>query len=142
MGVLRHNADGGIIISASHNPAQWNALKLLNGTSEFMTAAEGKEMIAISDSGEFNYKMYDEIGSISEDNDLLEYHIEEILKLDYIDPEIIRSAKLSVAVDAVNGAGSVGVPLLLENLELKRFIQFIALQTDYFHITQNHYLSI
>jgi phosphomannomutase len=116
MGVLRHNADGGIIISASHNPAQWNALKLLNGTSEFMTASEGKEMIAISDSGEFNYKMYDEIGSISEDNDLLEYHIEEILKLDYIDPEIIRAAKLSVAVDAVNGAGSVGVPLLLEKL--------------------------
>lgn len=116
MGVLKHNADGGIIISASHNPAQWNALKLLNGTSEFMTAEEGKEMIAISDSGQFNYKQYDEIGSISEDNDLLEYHIDEILKLDYINPDTIRSAKLSVAVDAVNGAGSEGVPLLLEKL--------------------------
>lgn len=116
MGVLRHNADGGIIISASHNPAQWNALKLLNGTSEFMTADEGKEMIAIADSGKFAYKMYDEIGTISEDNDLLDYHIEEILKLEYINPETIRSANLSVAVDAVNGAGSVGVPLLLEKL--------------------------
>jgi len=116
MGVLKHKANGGIIISASHNPAQWNALKLLNGTSEFMTAAEGKKMIAISDSGAFNYKMYDEIGIITEDNDLLEYHIEEILKLEYIQPDKIRSAKLSVAVDAVNGAGSVGVPLLLEKL--------------------------
>ena len=121
MGVLRHNADGGIIISASHNPAQWNALKLLNGTSEFMTADEGKEMITIADSGKFAYKMYDEIGTISEDNDLLDYHIEEILKLEYINPETIRSANLSVAVDAVNGAGSVGVPLLLEKLGVETF---------------------
>lgn len=116
MGVLRHNAAGGIIISASHNPAQWNALKLLNGTSEFMTAEEGKEMIAISDSGKFSYKMYDKIGTVTEETDLLDYHIEEILKLEYINPEIIKAANLSVAVDAVNGAGSVGVPLLLEKL--------------------------
>lgn len=116
MGVLRHKAAGGIIISASHNPAQWNALKLLNGTSEFMTAEEGKEMIAISDSGKFSYKMYNEIGTVTEEIDLLEYHIEEILKLEYIKPEIIKAANLSVAVDAVNGAGSVGVPLLLKKL--------------------------
>lgn len=116
MGVLKHKAAGGIIISASHNPAQWNALKLLNGTSEFMTAEEGKEMIAISESGKFSYKMYDEIGTVTEEDDLLDYHINEILKLDYINPEIIKSANLSVAVDAVNGAGSIGVPLLLEKL--------------------------
>ena len=116
MGVLRHKAAGGIIISASHNPAQWNALKLLNGSSEFMTAEEGKEMIAISESGKFSYKMYNEIGLVTEDNDLLEDHIDEILKLEYINPEVIKAAKLSVAVDAVNGAGSIGVPLLLEKL--------------------------
>ncbi len=116
MGVLRHKADGGIIISASHNPAQWNALKLLNSTSEFMTADQGKEMIAIADKGEFNYKMYNEIGSISEDNDLLQYHIEQILALPYINPEVIKKADLSVAVDAVNGAGSDAVPMLLEQL--------------------------
>lgn len=116
MGVLRHNADGGIIISASHNPAQWNALKLLNGTSEFMTAEQGKEMIAIADSGEFSYQQYDGIGSIREDNDLLDYHIQKILDLPFIDAEKVKSANLSVAVDAVNGAGSVGVPLLLEKL--------------------------
>lgn len=116
MGVLRHNADGGIIISASHNPAQWNALKLLNGTSEFMTAEQGKEMIAIADSGEFSYQQYDGIGSIREDNDLLDYHIQKILDLPFINAEKVKSANLSVAVDAVNGAGSVGVPLLLEKL--------------------------
>jgi phosphomannomutase len=116
MGVLKHKAAGGIIISASHNPAQWNALKLLNSTSEFMTGDEGKEMIAISESGKFAYKMYDEIGTITEDKDLLEYHINEILKLDYIDPEAIKRANLSVAVDAVNGAGSEGVPQLLQKL--------------------------
>lgn len=116
MGVLRHKAAGGIIISASHNPAEWNALKLLNGTSEFMTAEEGREMIAISESGNFSYKMYDEIGAVTKDNDLLEYHIDEILKLEYIKPDIIKAANLSVAVDAVNGAGSIGVPFLLEKL--------------------------
>ena len=116
MGVLRHNADGGIIISASHNPAQWNALKLLNGTSEFMTAEQGKEMIDIADSGDFNYQQYGGIGSISTDDDLLDYHIQKILELPFIDTKKIKSANLSVAVDAVNGAGSDGVPLLLEKL--------------------------
>jgi len=119
MGVLKHNADGGIIISASHNPAEWNALKLLNSTSEFMTADQGKEMIAISESGKFDYKKYDEIGKISVDDSLLEYHVNEILNLPYIDPNIIRSANLSVAVDAVNGAGSEAVPMLLNKLGVK-----------------------
>jgi len=116
MGVLKHKAAGGIIISASHNPAEWNALKLLNGSSEFMTAEEGKEMIDISHSGEFSYKMYNEIGTVTEDMDLLEYHIQEILNLEYINPKTIREANLTVAVDAVNGAGSIAVPLLLEKL--------------------------
>ncbi len=116
MGVLKHNADGGIIISASHNPAEWNALKLLNSTSEFMTAEQGKEMIEISESREFDYKQYEEIGKITVDDSLLEHHINEILDLPFIEPEVIRSANLSVAVDAVNGAGSEAVPMLLEKL--------------------------
>ncbi len=116
MGVLKHNAAGGIIISASHNPAEWNALKLLNGKSEFMDAAEGKEMLAIADSGKFNYQPYDRIGKIHEDHDLLDHHIQEILALPYIDTEVIGNADLSVAVDAVNGAGSHAVPLLLKKL--------------------------
>ncbi|MBO6523845.1 MAG: phosphoglucosamine mutase [Balneolaceae bacterium] len=119
MGVLKYKAAGGIIISASHNPAQWNALKLLNSTSEFMDAVQGSEMIAVSENGKFNYKSYDSIGVSCDDDTLLDYHIEEILKLDYINPRLISEANLSVAVDAVNGAGSLAVPNLLEKLGVK-----------------------
>ncbi len=119
IGVLKYKAAGGIIISASHNPAQWNALKLLNSTSEFMDAVQGSDMIAVSESGKFNYQPYDKIGVSCEDDSLLDYHIDEILNLDYIDPDIIAGANLSVAVDAVNGAGSIAVPNLLEKLGVK-----------------------
>lgn len=116
MGVLKYKAAGGIIISASHNPAEWNALKLLNGTSEFMDAEQGSEMISINDSGKFNYQQYDAIGVECTDESLIDYHIQEILKLPFINADTIRNAKLSVAVDAVNGAGSISVPKLLEAL--------------------------
>ncbi|MFV1884345.1 MAG: phosphoglucosamine mutase [Balneola sp.] len=119
MGVLKYKAAGGIIISASHNPAQWNALKLLNSTSEFMDAVQGSEMIAISESGEFNYTSYDKIGVSCDDETLLDHHIDQILELEYINPEVIGEAGISVAVDAVNGAGSLAVPLLLEKLGVK-----------------------
>ncbi len=119
MGVLKYKAAGGIIISASHNPAEWNALKLLNGTSEFMDAEQGSEMISINDSGNFNYQQYDNIGVECTDESLIDYHIEEILTLPFINANIIREAKLSVAVDAVNGAGSISVPKLLEALGVK-----------------------
>jgi phosphomannomutase len=116
MGVLKYNAAGGIIISASHNPAEWNALKLLNSTSEFMDAQQGAEMLLINERGDFNYQQYDKVGVDCEDETLLDHHIEKILELDLIDVETIKSAKLSVAVDAVNGAGSIAVPKLLEAL--------------------------
>ena len=119
MGVLKYKAAGGIIISASHNPAQWNALKLLNNTSEFMDAEQGKEMLEIANSGQFSYQPYDKIGQIREDSELLNYHIEQILDLPFIDTAKIASANFSVAVDAVNGAGSEGVPQLLEELGVK-----------------------
>lgn len=119
MGVLKYKAAGGIIISASHNPAQWNALKLLNSTSEFMDAVQGKEMIDISESGNFSYQPYDKVGSLTTDTELLNYHIQEIINLPYISPSVIAAANLSVAVDAVNGAGSIGVPVLLEKLGVK-----------------------
>lgn len=119
MGVLKYKAAGGIIISASHNPAQWNALKLLNSTSEFMDAVQGTEMITISERGDFNYQSYDKIGVSCNDETLLDHHIEQILGLEFIDPKVIANANLSVAVDAVNGAGSLAVPLLLEKLGVK-----------------------
>ncbi len=120
MGVLKHKADGGIIISASHNPAEWNALKLLNNKSEFLDAEQGAEVISIAEGNEIKYQPYDKIGSISEDNSLLQYHIQKILELDYIDADLIASRDFSVAVDAVNGAGSEAIPLLLQQLGVKK----------------------
>ncbi|MEQ9310102.1 MAG: phosphoglucosamine mutase [Balneolaceae bacterium] len=120
MGVIKYKASGGIIISASHNPAEWNALKLLNSTSEFMDAVQGSEMIAISESGEFNYQPYDKIGKLNTDENLLQDHIQAILDLPYIDTELIKSLDISVAIDAVNGAGSLAVPMLLEQLGVSK----------------------
>jgi phosphomannomutase len=119
MGVLKHKAAGGIIISASHNPAEWNALKLLNEKSEFLDADQGKKVIEISESGEFNYQPFDKIGKITEDPDMLDDHIQEILDLPYINADEIASKNFSVAVDAVNGAGSEALPKLLGKLGVK-----------------------
>lgn len=116
MAVLDHKADGGIILTASHNPEQWNALKLLNHKSEFLDSEQGSKVIEISESGKFAWKEYNEIGSLSFDDEAIPKHIDQILNLPYIDKELISSAKFTVAVDAVNGAGSLALPLLLETL--------------------------
>lgn len=116
MGVLKYKAAGGIIISASHNPAEWNALKLLNSTSEFMDAQQGAVMLQINESGDFNYQQHDKVGVECNDETVLDYHIEQILDLPFINTDEIRSAHLTVAVDAVNGAGSIAIPKLLEAL--------------------------
>lgn len=117
MGVLRHNAAGGIVISASHNPAQWNALKLLNTKSEFLDASEGEKVMEIVNSAEGPaYVGYDKIGSVTVDNTLFDWHIDKVLELPYIDADVIRKANFRVAVDAVNGAGSVVIPALLTRL--------------------------
>lgn len=116
MGVLKHRADGGIIISASHNPAEWNALKLLNEKSEFLDAEQGKEVIEISERQSYRYLSYDKTGKVIRDNNLLEYHIDRILELPYIDAEKIASANFNIAIDPVNGTGAIALPRLLEKL--------------------------
>jgi phosphomannomutase len=116
MGVLKHEADGAIIISASHNPEEWNALKLLNAKSEFLDDSQGKKVIEISEDESYSYKQYDQIGTVTEDNDLLDYHIQKILDLPYIDSNLIASKDFSVAIDPVNGTGAVSLPKLLEAL--------------------------
>lgn len=119
MGVLRHQASGGIILTASHNPAQWNALKLLNDKSEFLDADQGSEVLNIAEKGTFSYQLFDAIGSITADETIQKYHIDEILKLPYIDADLIRKHGFTVAVDAVNGAASHSLPALLEELGAK-----------------------
>src|SRR6056297_1121719 len=98
MGVLRHEARGGIIISASHNPAEWNALKLLNGKSEFLDADQGKAVMDIAEKRNIAYKSYQELGSVSEDKDILLHHINKILDLPYIDKDLIAKHNFKVAL--------------------------------------------
>ena len=116
MGVLKHNAQGGIILTASHNPEEWNALKMLNEKSEFLDPRQGEEVLKLARDESFSYKKFDEIGSISEDEEILDYHIQKILDLPYIDAEKIKEKNYTVAVDAVNGAGSLALPALLKAL--------------------------
>ncbi len=116
MGVLRHKAAGGIIISASHNPAEWNALKLLNGKSEFLDVSQGAQVIRIARNHNLRYAGYQGIGRVFCDQTLVERHIDAILELPYIDAGRIASAGFRVALDAVNGAGSHAIPRLLERL--------------------------
>jgi len=116
MAVLKHDADGAIIISASHNPAEWNALKLLNGKSEFLDAEEGEKVIQISDEQSYAYQKYDRVGEVSTDDEALNYHIQKILNLPYIDKELIESQNFTIALDPVNGTGAIGIPALLEAL--------------------------
>jgi len=116
MGVLKHNAKGGLIITASHNPEQWNALKMLNGKSEFLSPKQGEKVLEIAKKKKFEYCTYDAIGSVRIDDSLISYHIQKILELPYIDADLIRKRKFTVAVDAVNGAGSNALPALLKEL--------------------------
>ena len=116
MGVLRHDASGGIIISASHNPSEWNALKLLNSKSEFLDAVQGEQVIEISEQGDFSYRKHNEVGKVLDDHQALEHHIEQILMLPYIDADKIASRNFSVAIDPVNGTGAIALPRLLERL--------------------------
>lgn len=116
MSVLQHKANGGIIISASHNPAQWNALKLLNSKSEFLDASQGSEVIRIAQEKAYTFSDYSTIGKRIVDNQAVKAHINAILALPYINAETIKKANFSVALDAVNGAGSESIPALLEAL--------------------------
>ncbi|MFC2119667.1 phosphoglucosamine mutase [Bacteroidota bacterium] len=108
------NADGGIAISASHNPNEWNALKLLNSTGQFMTPEENKTMLDNLDGDESNYKRWDEIGKISLYSEGMQNHVNAVLSMKYIDIEAIRKRKFNVLVDCVNGAGAYVIPQLLK----------------------------
>ncbi len=115
MAVLAEEATGGIILSASHNPPQWNALKLLNEKGEFLSADEGEEVIAIADANEAVTVGYDAIGGVRA-QDYLDDHIEQILELDFIDPGPIADQDFEVIVDGINSVGSIAVPKLLQAL--------------------------
>lgn len=116
MAVITHKADGGIIITASHNPRQWNALKLLNEHGEFLDDAEGKQVLALADDTEWNYPTIDHIGKVILREDFNTKHIEQVLALQLVNVEAVRQRKFKVVVDAVNSVGGVVIPALLREL--------------------------
>ena len=130
--VVGENACGGIIITASHNPKQWNALKLLNEDGEFLNDAQGKEVLAIAEREDFDYAEVDNLGKVYVNNTYMQRHIDSVLKLKLVDVEAIRNANFTVAVDAVNSIGGVVIPALLKKLGVKNVIELYCEPTGKF----------
>ncbi|MEY8021759.1 phosphoglucosamine mutase [Muriicola sp. SD30] len=109
-------ADGGIILTASHNPKQWNALKLLNARGEFLNAAEGKLILTLAEAEDFNFAEVDKLGKLTANDSYLDIHIDEVLNLSLIDRDTIAKAGFKVVVDGVNSSGGIVMPKLLKEL--------------------------
>jgi phosphomannomutase len=121
--VKDHSADGGIILTASHNPANWNALKLLNASGEFISARDGEEIMQISDSDDIEFSDVFNLGRIYFDNEAGIRHIKSILNLDLVDTKSIADADFTIAVDGINSVGGIIVPELLRYLGVKKIIE-------------------
>ena len=130
--VVEEQACGGVIITASHNPKQWNALKLLNEKGEFLNDAQGKEVLAIAQSGELQFADVDSLGHIYVNNTYDDKHIRKVLSLPIVDVEAIRKADFTVAVDAVNSVGGIIIPRLLKALGVKNVIELNCEATGHF----------
>ena len=118
MAVLFTEADGGIILTASHNPRQWNALKLLNDKGEFLTAAEGQAVLDLAEKGDFSFAEVDDLGTVT-DEDFTDAHLDAVLAMEAVDVEAVRAAHFTVVVDAVNSVGGIIMPRLLKRLGVK-----------------------
>lgn len=124
---------GGIIITASHNPRQWNALKLLNGEGEFLTKDDGNEVLSIAEKEDFDYADVDSLGSYTRDDSFNQRHIESILDLKLADVDAIRNAKFKVCVDAINSVGGIILPDLLKALGVEYTILNSTANGDFAH---------
>ena len=114
--VPRYQAQGGIILTASHNPKQWNALKLLNDKGEFVSGSDGAEILELAEGGEISYAEVDDLGLLTEDTDGMQWHIDQILALSSVDAALVASKNFKVVIDAVHSSGSVAIPLLLDKM--------------------------
>ena len=123
MAVTESNADGGIIITASHNPKQWNALKLLNGKGEFINAAEGAEVLEIAEKDNYLFANIDNIGSYVKDDTYISKHIDKILQLPLVDVVAIEKANFKIAIDCVNSTGGIAIPMLLKALGVNDIVE-------------------
>lgn len=125
-------ADAGIIITASHNPMQWNALKLLNHEGEFISADDGERVLKFAEKKDISFAIAEELGKVNKDESLIEKHIEKILELDLVDVEAIKKAKFKVVIDCVNSTGGLAIPLLLDMLGVKRVTELFCEPTGHF----------
>ena len=116
-------AGGGIIITASHNPKQWNALKLLNHKGEFISDADGKNVLEIAELTDTNFAQVDDLGKVTLDNSYLQKHIDQILALPLVDVKAIKAANFKVAIDCVNSTGGIFVPALLKALGVETIFE-------------------
>lgn len=132
MAVPMENAAGGIIITASHNPVQWNALKLLNAKGEFISAAEGEQLLACAEAEDFQFVEVKQLGKYEQDDTYLDKHIDAILALSSVNTEAIRKAGFRVVVDAVNSSGGFAVPKLLRALGVEEIKELNCAPTGQF----------
>ncbi len=123
MGVINSQSDGGIILTASHNPKQWNALKLLNEKGEFLNNDEGREVLRLAEKLDFDFAQVDELGKITEDHNWINHHIEAVLKLELVDRDLISSADFKIVIDGINSSGGVAIPRLLQALGVKQIVK-------------------
>lgn len=119
MAVTELKAHGGIILTASHNPKQWNALKLLNEKGEFISEANGQEILKLAANSDFNYAEVNDLGKYSKNTDFIDVHFKKIIDLPYVDVAAIEKANFSIVLDAINSSGAIAVPALLKKLGVK-----------------------
>ena len=131
LAVVGEGAAGGIILTASHNPKQWNALKLLNEKGEFLNDAEGKGVLAIAEKEDFTFAEVDVLGHVCE-KDYLPYHIENVLNLALVDKEAIAAKNFTVAIDCVNSVGGIAIPAILHALGVKNIIELNCTPNGHF----------
>lgn len=132
MAVPHHQAQGGIILTASHNPIQWNALKLLNHEGEFLSAADGELVLSIAESGNFHFASVTDLGHTTFDPMAMDRHIDAIVSNPLVDVGLIRSRNFKIAVDAVNSSGGVAIPRLLKALGVAEVIEIYCDPTGHF----------
>lgn len=126
MAVPKENACGGIIITASHNPVEWNALKLLNDKGEFVSAKDGAEILKIADEDSVEFSKVNKLGKLATNDSYLDYHIQEILKLPLVDAKAIKDRNFKIAIDAVNSSGGVAIPKLLNALGVENTLELFC----------------
>ena len=131
MAVIEEKAAGGIILTASHNPKQWNALKLLNHKGEFISAEDGEMVLQLAESTELSFAAVDHLGTRTQ-KDYLPMHIEKILALELVKPELIAAQKYKIAIDAVNSVGGIAVPALLKALGVEEVVEINCEPTGHF----------